>query len=83
MYPSSNDTFPEWALRLLIVLSLFNLKAVTAGSWKGPQQTNDAPFLDDALQPGPTAAPMGDLELFKRQNAPGSSVCGYISGDLC
>jgi len=81
MHLFNNNRSQPYALLFLILLSLFNFKAV-AEPWNWPEQTSDA-HLDHALQPGPTAAPMDHLELFKRQNAPGSSVCGYISGALC
>jgi hypothetical protein len=82
MYSSNKTKSQPSALKFLILLSLFNFDAV-AGDWNGPERTSDANLLGHTLQPGPTAAPMDHLELFKRQNAPGSSVCGYINGALC
>ncbi len=65
------------------MLFVFNVEAVRAGPWKEPGKTSNAAFVKHALQPVPTVAPIGNLELFRRQNVPGTSVCGYISGDSC
>jgi hypothetical protein len=69
---------------MLSCLILFQICiAAQATLWNGPQQTADEILGVDIFNPEPTAAPLGDIELFKRQNSPGTSVCGYVSGDLC
>jgi hypothetical protein len=49
--------------------------------WKEPQQPNDTQFDFDPWEQEPAAAPVVNLELFKRQDLVPLSVCGYISGD--
>lgn len=64
-----------------ILFSLLDLHVAEAQStvlWEEPQQPSDAQFNFGSWEPGPTAAPMGNLELFKRQNP--LSVCGFVSG---
>jgi len=66
-----------------MLLWLAHLRLAHAWLWDGPQQTSNAPPGTATWRLEPTAAPIGDLELFKRQNSIGTSVCSYVSGDLC
>lgn len=70
--------FPSFILFNL--LNLHVAKAQSTELWEEPQQPSDAQFNFGSWEPGPTAAPMGNLELFKRQNS--LSVCGFVSGQL-
>jgi hypothetical protein len=65
-----------------VLFSLLDFHVAEAQStvlWEEPQQPSDAQFNFGSWEPGPTEAPMGNLEIFKRQNP--STVCGFISGD--
>jgi len=64
--------------RLLLILADFQL--AHAWLWDGPQETGTLDIGTWRIEP--TGAPMGDLELLKRQSVIGTSTCGYISGEL-
>jgi hypothetical protein len=69
----------------MLLFLIFFLYTAHAWPWEGPQETR-AILLEVGTWPlEPTAAPApgGDLELLRRQNSIGTSVCGYVSGDLC
>jgi hypothetical protein len=66
-----------------LIFCLAYLQIAYAWLWDGPQETSAAPLEIGSWRPEPTEAPLGNLELFKRQNSIGTSVCGYVSGDLC
>ncbi|KAE9379857.1 hypothetical protein N431DRAFT_448695 [Stipitochalara longipes BDJ] len=67
---------------LLMISILVQLQMAHAWLWDGPQETSTVPLNIGSWILEPTAAPIGDLELFKRQNQLVTSICGYISSEL-
>jgi hypothetical protein len=69
----------------IVIFSFLFFCMVYAWPREGPQETRAT--LPQAatlrLEPTPAPVPHADLELFRRQNSIGTSICGYVSGDLC